>query len=89
MFNSVIKKKKLTFKTVGIGSASVSRSHGPKAHNSIHENWNYHQYLAEAWRGDHVLIATIDVDLGDGRTVRTSFFPPHPKSQIARFVIAL
>jgi hypothetical protein len=71
--NIFIKKRKLTFKIVGIGQASNFLSHNLNAHNSIHEKGSYHRHLAEQERRrlyfDCYHICSLGEDERSGRTL--------------------
>jgi hypothetical protein len=60
-----LKERKLTFKIVGIGSASIFHLHTTNAHDSMNVKASYYQYLPNYDDNDRVLIVTMDVGLGN------------------------
>jgi hypothetical protein len=55
------------------------RWHSPNAHNSINETGIAINICPNRDDSDHVLIVTIDADLGDARAIRTCVFSRRSK----------
>jgi hypothetical protein len=77
--NIVLKKGKPILKIVGIGQASIF-FHIVQMRTILSTR---KEFVIIIWPNrddsDHILIVTIDVDVGDGRTIRTNLLPHRSK----------